>query len=297
MKNKLHLFLTFFTLLFCTNMLSSQTANWDMGMLNGASYEIQTPANWNKNLVMYAHGYEQPNTPHNVMVQKDSLCYELRVYWTHPSKLNDLMKRFRNHTTKLFEKHGMTNVGYWTPLDNPDGKLYYVLSYPNRAAREVSWKNFMADTTWKRVASESEVNGKIVSKVESVFLKTTDFSPNNFTSSNNGVWEFRIYTATPNNLVHLLQRFRGFTVNRFAQYGMDNKAYWTATDAEQGSDKMLYYFLTHPSEEAAKVAFDKFRSDPEWIATRKASEVKGGGSLTVKVESIFMVATDFSKLK
>jgi pimeloyl-ACP methyl ester carboxylesterase len=235
--------------------------------------------------------------PSPSMVQNDSLCYELRVYWTHPSKLNDLMKRFRNHTTKLFEKHGMTNVGYWTPLDNPDGKLYYVLSYPNRAAREVSWKNFMADTTWKRVASESEVNGKIVSKVESVFLKTTDFSPNNFTSSNNGVWEFRIYTATPNNLVHLLQRFRGFTVNRFAQYGMDNKAYWTTTDAEQGSDKMLYYFLTHPSEEAAKAAFDKFRSDPEWIATRKASEVKGGGSLTVKVESIFMVATDFSKLK
>jgi pimeloyl-ACP methyl ester carboxylesterase len=235
--------------------------------------------------------------PSPPMVQKDTLCYELRVYWTHPSKLNDLMKRFRNHTTKLFEKHGMTNVGYWTPLDNPDGKLYYVLSYPNRAARDASWKNFMTDTTWQRVAKESEVNGKIVSKVESVFLKTTDFSPNNFTSSNNGVWEFRIYTATPNNLDNLLQRFRGFTVNRFAQYDMGNKAYWTATDAEQGSDKMLYYFLTHPSEEAAKAAFDKFRSDPEWIETRKASEVKGGGSLTVKVESIFMVATDFSKLK
>jgi uncharacterized protein YbaA (DUF1428 family) len=260
MKNRLYLFLTLLTLIFCGNNLLSQAV--------------------------------KPPT-----VQKDSLCYELRVYWTHPCKLNDLMKRFRNHTTKLFEKHGMTNVGYWTPLDNPDGKLYYVLSYPNRAAREASWKAFMADTTWKRVAAESEVNGKIISKIESVFLKTTDFSPNDFTSSSNGVWEFRIYTATPNNLGNLLQRFRGFTVNRFAQYGMGNKAYWTATDAEQGSDKMLYYFLTHPSEEAAKAAFDKFRADPEWIETRKASEVKGGGSLTVKVESIFMVATDFSKLR
>ncbi len=230
--------------------------------------------------------------------QEDTLCYEMRIYTCEKGKLNDLMKRFRNHTTKLFEKHGMTNVGYWTPLDNPEEKLYYVMSYPNRAARDVSWKAFMADTTWQRVMNESQVNGKIINKIESIFLKTTDFSPNNRQSSLNApIWEFRVYTATPNNLETLLERFRGFTVNRFAEYGMTNKMYWTATDAEQGSDKMLYYFLTHPSQDAAKAAFDKFRADPEWIATRKASEVKGGGSLTVKVESLFMVATDFSPIK
>ncbi len=233
-----------------------------------------------------------------VMPTKDTLCYELRVYWTAPGKLNDLMRRFRDHTTKIFEKHGMTNVGYWTPLDNPDGKLYYILSYPNRAARDASWKAFSADTTWQRVAKESEVNGKIVTKVESVFLKTTDFSPNNTISTlNNDVWEFRIYHVTPNNLDNLLSRFRDFTVKRFEQYGMTNKFYWTPTDAAQGADNTLYYFLTHQSPEAAKAAFDKFRSDPEWIATRKASEVKGGGSLTTSVESIFMYPTDFSKLK
>jgi pimeloyl-ACP methyl ester carboxylesterase len=229
---------------------------------------------------------------------KDTLCYELRVYTATKGNLNNLMKRFRNHTTKLFEKHGMTNVGYWTPLDNADEKLYYVLSYPNRAARETSWQAFMADTAWQNVQKASEINGGLVAKVDNIFLKTTDFSPNNAQSSvNNKVWEFRIYTATPNNLEILLERFRGFTVERFGQLGMTNKIYWTATDAAQGSDKMLYYFLTHPSEEAAKAAFDKFRSDPDWIATRKASEVKGGGSLTVKVESIFMYATDFSKIR
>jgi pimeloyl-ACP methyl ester carboxylesterase len=229
---------------------------------------------------------------------KDTLCYELRIYTATKGNLNNLLKRFRNHTTKLFEKQGMTNVGYWTPLDNADEKLYYVLSYPNRAAREASWKAFMSDTAWQNVQKASEINGGLVAKVESIFLKTTDFSPNNMKSSlNSNVWEFRIYTTTPNNLGNLMDRFRGFTVNRFAQYGMTNKMYWTATDAEQGSDKMLYYFLTHPSQDAAKEAFDKFRADPEWIATRKASEVKGGGSLTVKVESIFMVATDFSKAK
>jgi pimeloyl-ACP methyl ester carboxylesterase len=228
----------------------------------------------------------------------DTLCYEMRIYTATKGNLNNLMKRFRNHTTKLFEKHGMTNVVYLTPLDNAEEKLYYVLSYPNRAAREASWQAFMADTAWQSVQKMSEINGGLVAKVESIFMKTTDFSPNNLKSSlNSPVWEFRKYTATPNNLPILLQRFRGFTVNRFAQYGMTNKMYWTATDAEQGADKMLYYFLTHPSEEAAKAAFDKFRADPEWIETRKASEVKGGGSLTTKVESIFMVATDFSKLK
>ena len=240
-------------------------------------------------------GVELPS-PSNI--QHDTLCYELRVYTATKGNLNNLMKRFRNHTTKLFEKQGMTNVGYWTPLDNPDEKLYYVLSYPNRAARDASWKGFMADTAWQSVQKASEINGGLVAKVESIFLKTTDFSPNNFKSSlNSNVWEFRIYTTTPNNLPTLLERFSGFTVNCFAKYGMTNKIYWTATDAEQGADKMLYYFLTHPSHEAAKEAFDKFRADPDWIATRKASEVKGGGSLTVKVESIFMVATDFSKLK
>jgi pimeloyl-ACP methyl ester carboxylesterase len=231
-------------------------------------------------------------------LQKDTLCYELRVYTATKGNLNNLLKRFRNHTTKLFEKHGMANVGYWTPLDNVDEKVYYVLSYPNRAARNASWKAFMADTSWQSVQKASEINGGLVAKVESIFLKTTDFSPNNFKSSlNSNVWEFRVYTATPNNLETLLERFRGFTVRCFEKYGITNKMYWTATDSEQGSDKMLYYFITHPSQEAAKEAFDKFRADPEWIAARKASEVKGGGSLTVKVESIFMVATDFSKLK
>jgi hypothetical protein len=234
-----------------------------------------------------------PPPPH-----KDTLCYELRIYTCNKGKLNDLLKRFRNHTTKLFEQHGMTNVGYWTPLDNPEEKLYYVLSYPNRAAREASWTAFNADTTWQRVWKDSEANGSIVSKVESIFLKSTDFSPNNFKNSLiSNVWELRIYHVTPNNLDNLLDRFRGFTVDRFAQYGMTSKIYWTPTDAGQGAGNTLYYFLTHPSQQAAKAAFDQFRNDPEWISVRKASEVKGGGSLTSTIESVFMYPTDFSPVR
>jgi NIPSNAP len=305
-----------FCLFFFPIFLFSQKIKLDAGTLKGAAYDIQIPENWNKKLVMYAQGYGMPMSPHNAMgtttgkkpteiiiptptmVEKDTLCYELRVYTCNKGKLNDLLRRFRNHTTKIFEKHGMTNVGYWTPLDNTDDKLYYVLSYPNRAAREASWAAFSADTTWQRVWRESEAKGDIVSKIESIFLKTTDFSPNNFKNSlNSGIWELRIYHTTPNNLGNLLDRFRGFTVNRFAEYGMTNKIYWTPTDADQGRDNMLYYFLTHPSPEAQKVAFDKFRADKEWIATRNASEIKGGGSLTTKVESILMFPVDFSTLK
>jgi hypothetical protein len=282
--------------LFINISVYSQMANRDMGLLNNATSETGASSSYSR--VGWAQTGQKPNTQmilsEPAIVQNDSLCYELRIYTCAKGKLNDLLKRFRNHTLKLFEKNGMTNVGYWTPLDNPDEKLYYVLSYPNRAARDASWKGFMSDTTWQRVWKESEVNGKILDKIESIFLKTTDFSPNNFIKdSNSGIWEFRIYSATPNNLTHLLERFRGFTVKCFEKYGMTNKIYWTATDAEQGSDKMLYYFLTHPSVEAA----DKFRVDPDWITTRKASEVKGGGSLTTKVESIFMYPTDFSKLR
>ncbi len=227
----------------------------------------------------------------------DTLCYELRIYTAQKGKLNDLLRRFRNHTTRLFEKHGMTNVGYWTPLDNPDEKLYYILSYPNRAAREASWNAFTADTVWQRVARESEANGSIVANVENVFLKTTDFSPNNLQSDCGHVWELRKYTATPNNLDHLLSRFRDHTIELFKQFGMTSKIYWTPTDPAQGSDHLLYYFLTHPSEAAGKDAFDRFRKDPEWIRVRQESEKQAGGSLTVKVESIYMYPTDFSPLK
>lgn len=228
---------------------------------------------------------------------KDTLCYEMRIYTCNKGKLNDLMKRFRNHTTALFEKHGMTNVGYWTPLDNPDEKLYYVMSYPNRAARDTSWKHFMADTTWQRVAKESEVNGKILTKIESIFLTSTDFSPNNYAENNQHVWELRIYTASPNNLDNLKSRFRDHTLKIFPKYNITSKMYWTATDAAQDSDKMLYYFLTHKSEAAGKASFDAFRKDEEWLRVRKASEVKGGGSLTTKIESIYMTPTDFSPIK
>ena len=105
--------------------------------------------------------------------------YELRVYHANPGKLEDLLKRFREHTTKLFEKHGMKNVAYWTPLDEPakSSTLIYILAHPSREAAAANWKAFQDDPEWKSVKEKSEANGKLTEKVDSTFMALTDFSP------------------------------------------------------------------------------------------------------------------------
>jgi NIPSNAP len=228
--------------------------------------------------------------------QADTRFYEMRIYYAEQGKLEDLVARFRNHTTKLFKKHGMTNEGYWLPIDNKDNKLVYVLSYPNQEAREKSWKVFIEDPKWKKVAAESEKNGKLIAKIESIFMKTTDFSPAKIKKKGEKgrVFELRTYKATPNNLENLLARFRNHTCKLFKQHGMTNLWYWTPTAA---NNDMLIYFLSHPSKEAGLAAFDKFRQNADWIAVRKASEEKAGGSLTVSVVSEYMIPTDFSPIK
>lgn len=229
----------------------------------------------------------------------DARLYEMRVYYAEPGKLDGLLARFRGHTTKLFKKHGMTNVGYWVPMDNTDNKLIYVLSYPNRSAREQSWKDFLADPKWKQAAANSEKNGKLVTRIESVYMKTTDFSPElRLTKSREPrAFELRTYKTTPGNQENLLARFRDHTVKLFEKHGMTNFSYWTPTEKEGGADDTLIYILAHQSKEAGLKSFDEFRQDTDWQAARKASEEKGGGSLTVSVESVYMTPTDFSPVK
>jgi hypothetical protein len=106
--------------------------------------------------------------------------YELRTYTTNPGKLDTLNAQFREHTCRLFKKHGMEIVGFWTPQDEKDGKenkLIYLLAFPSREAAAASWKAFRDDPEWQAVVKETEKNGKINQKVESVFLDPTDYSP------------------------------------------------------------------------------------------------------------------------
>jgi hypothetical protein len=105
--------------------------------------------------------------------------YELRTYTTLPGRLPALHKRFADHTMKLFEKHGMKNVMYWTPIDpkTADNTLIYVLWHKSEEAAKKSWDDFRNDTEWNGVREASERDGKIVSGVVSVYMKPTDYSP------------------------------------------------------------------------------------------------------------------------
>jgi hypothetical protein len=231
---------------------------------------------------------------------KETSVYEMRTYYAVAGKLDALHARFRDHTTKLFEKHGMTNVGYWVPLENPDNKLIYILSYPSRAARDSAWKAFVADPEWKKVQKETEANGKIVDKVDTLFLTATPYSPALKASpAGERIFELRTYTTTPGNLDNLNARFRDHTLKLFEKHGITNIGYWVPMKDQKGADNTLIYMLAHKSVDAAKASFDAFRKDPAWVAARKASEDKAGGSLTVKdgVKSVFMKATDYSPIK
>ncbi len=124
-------------------------------------------------MVSYAAGVDQGEKRANARV------FELRTYTAAPGKMEALNARFRDHTCKLFEKHGMTNIGYWHPADSKDAdqKLVYILAFPSREAASKSWNAFRADPDWKAAQAASEKDGKLVVNVESVYLKPTDYSP------------------------------------------------------------------------------------------------------------------------
>ena len=106
--------------------------------------------------------------------------FEMRTYHAAPGKLDALNTRFREHTVALFKKHGMESIGYWTPVGEGEEKpdtLVYVLGYPSKEASEASWKAFRADPVWIKAKAESEVNGPLVEKVDSLYLNPTDYSP------------------------------------------------------------------------------------------------------------------------
>ena len=104
--------------------------------------------------------------------------FEIRTYTTHPGKLDALNARFRNHTTSIFKKHGMESIGYWVPEDPALSKntLIYILKHPSREEGEKHWTDFQNDPDWKKVVAESEANGKLVLKVDRVWLDPAEFS-------------------------------------------------------------------------------------------------------------------------
>jgi hypothetical protein len=129
-------------------------------------------------VLVFAAGFAS-GTRSNIVHADSTREYELRTYHCAPGKLDALLTRFRDHTMTIFERHGMRNVGYFVPTDEPQksNTLTYIISHESRAKADLNWKAFNADPEWKQVKAASEANGKLVEKVDREFLTSTDFSP------------------------------------------------------------------------------------------------------------------------
>jgi len=190
----------------------------------------------------------------------------------------------------------MVNIGYWTPMDNTDNTLAYILGYSDRQAREASWGAFRHDLDWIEAKEASEVDGPLVDSVKSTFLKVAAFSPP-LTIANVGsrVFEMRTYYTNQGKLGDLHARFRDATMALFEEHGMTNIVYFDLDDDQEGADNTLFYIITHADRETAKGNWQAFIDDPDWKAVYETSIAEG--SLVDSITSRFMVPVDFSPMK
>lgn len=231
----------------------------------------------------------------------DSRVYELRTYYAEEGKLDALLDRFGDHTCQIFQKHGIENIGYWIPEDNPDNALVYIIAFPSRLDRESMWKAFIDDPEWKAAYQASIANGKLVRKIDSLFLRATDYSMpvKRVQSEPERLFELRTYKASEGRLHHLDARFRNHTIGLFAKHGMENLVYLHPMADQEGASDTLIYLIAHRDKAARQASFAAFRDDPEWREARANSEARAGGSLTVRggVTSQLMHPTYFSPMK
>jgi hypothetical protein len=235
----------------------------------------------------------------SVATAEDTRCFELRTYHANEGKLDALHGRFRDHTIKLFEKHGFQNIGYWVPRDNKDNVLIYVIASPDMEANKASWKAFIDDAEWKAAYKESVNDGKLVGKIDSVFLQATDYSPEikATVATEPQLFELRTYNTNAGKLDGLNARFRDHTTQLFSKHGLSQFAYWTPTAEKDGRDTRMVYLLSHKDEESRNANFKAFGTDPQWQAARKASEENGKLLVKDGVESVFLIPTDYSPTK
>jgi hypothetical protein len=224
--------------------------------------------------------------------------YEMRTYITNPGKLDDLNERFRNHTVRLFSKHGIESVGYWVPTDGEKSKntLIYVIKHKNREAAQKSWKAFGSDPAWKKVARESQVDGKILAqKPDSVYMNITDYSPHwkGGEAQKDDVFELRIYKSANGKLGKLDARFRDYTIRIFEKHGMNSVAYWHPVDEPDSKDTLIY-IIKHENRAAAKNSWKAFLTDPDW---KKAAKASGVGRLAKPPAATYMQPTDYSAIR
>jgi hypothetical protein len=234
----------------------------------------------------------------NIVVAQDTRYFEMRTYTANEGKRPDLIKRFQDHTLKLFEKNGIENIAYFIPTFETNNTLTFILAYPNKESRDVLWNKFANDPEWQAVHKASEANGPLVSKVDQVFMENApDLSPEFIRDDYKGerVFELRTYYMLPGKVDAIHARFRDYTRELFQKHGMINVMYWYTVEKDPNVQSKLVYLLAHKNEKAGKASFEKFGKDPAWIVVRDASEQNG--KILEKVESIYLKPLPFSPLK
>lgn len=233
--------------------------------------------------------------------------YELRFYVAAPGKLDALNARFRDHTLKLFEKHGMENIAYWTVAegDKTDGEkakdlLIYIVAHENEAAKDASWQAFVADPDWKAARDQSETDGKLLAEAPRViFMTEAEFSkmdwPVSASDSPAKLYELRQYNDGPDRVPFTVERFAAGEDKLFTDAGMETVAFWKAND-----DSAFIYLLAHQDRDTSKESWGKFfKTFRAFMDNYKATHdgppasAKPGNGMEVR----FLVPTDYSPRK
>ena len=222
----------------------------------------------------------------------ETKIYEMRTYYCHKGKLEDLNSRFRDHTVKLFEKHGMENIAYWTHNEKED-VLVYILAFPNLESKEKSWKDFREDPVWQKAYEASKINGSLVKEVDSVIMDQTDYSnvKNKLNESKNRIFSLRTYYTNDGKLDDLNSRFRNHTTKLFPKHGIENIGYWIP----QNQKGVLIYLVAFENEESIPNSWESFVEDPKWKEAKSKSIENG--MLVDKIINENLTATDYSYIR
>jgi hypothetical protein len=230
--------------------------------------------------------------------------YELRVYTATDGKMDLLDARFREHTIPLFKRHGMTPVAFFhavSPAGGPvDNRLFYIMGYKDRAARDASWAAFASDPDWKAAYAASQADGSLTTKIENTFMTATDYSPplSIKAAAKPRLFELRTYTTNPGRLEALHSRFRDHTLSIFKKHGMTSVIYWRPESGQPGMENKMVYLLAFPDEAALTARWAAFGADPEW--KKVAADSQKDGTILISpggVVSIKLQPTDYSPLK
>jgi hypothetical protein len=240
-----------------------------------------------------------PPVPSTSTSSRETRYFELRTYYAAPGKFEALNARFRDHAVRLFEKHGMTSVGYWSPIGNPENKLVFLLAYPDRAARDAAWRSLAEDPEWRRVRKETERNGKLVKWIEEAFLVPTEYSPAVAASSHppdrSRTFELRKVTVPNGELATLNAQLRDGGVGELRAQGFTPVGFFTLANGQVGTETTLISLMARTPQATAR----KGTAGSTLLVSYEVSNAASAATIVASEGKLreILKPTDYSPLK